>query len=418
MASLVRYLPYPLEWAWILLCIATLTFTSRPAAGALSGTIDNTIYLRFSFVLCALAIVAFHFKRVPKLRLNPISLFFAYVFFGVTSSLWSASFVASLGKSVELLAATLVVWVTMARPDRELRLRRLVYLTIAEAVLELAYASIGAIFDPSDFSEPSRGIFPHALAAPRVSSNSISQFGAFVGLFFLAKALTERRWLYGVCYLICAVFPVAAQGRTGMVSFVVGSALLFARCYPIGSFFGIPAVVGVAGVLLGNDLLKLFLRGQDEELLYSLSGRTTLWEASWEAFFKKPFFGSGFGVGGRELMLNLVGYRSDLISSVHNGFLELLLGVGFLGFLPWAGSVIWTLHLAAAAYFRGDSLPLVIGMIVAFTATCLSIGLGGWLDIVPQYFLAVSGFLWVRSRQRVEAGKRYGGPGIRPAIAG
>ncbi len=317
-----------------------------------------------------------------------------------------------------LLAAALIVWCTMARPDKEVRLLRLVHLTIAEAVLELAYASVGAILDPSDFSEPSRGIFPQALAAPRVSSNSISQFGAFVGLFFLAKALTERRrWLYGVCYLVCGVFPVAAQGRTGMVSFVVGSALLFARRYPIGAFFGIPAVAGVAGVLLGNDLLQLFLRGQDQDLLYSLSGRTTVWEAGWQAFFARPFFGSGFGVGGREVFLHLVGYRSELISSVHNGLLELLLGVGILGFLPWACSVLWTLRLAGAAYLRGDALPIVIGMVVAVTATCLSIGLGGWLDILPQYFLATSALLWVGNRRGVKVGQGYARPAISGAIA-
>src|SRR5215831_15143325 len=130
-----RALLYPLEWAWLLLGFSTVTIAHRTAAEALSGTVDDTNLQRFGFVLIALTIILLHLNRVPRFRLNPISLFLLYVMFGTASSLWSTSFIASLGKSVELMAATLVVWVTMVGPDKETRLQRLITLTIAEACL-------------------------------------------------------------------------------------------------------------------------------------------------------------------------------------------------------------------------------------------------------------------------------------------
>jgi O-antigen ligase len=408
MRSPVRYLPYPLEWAWLLLGLATVTIEQRPGTQALVEAIDSTIFLRFSIVCAALVIVVLHLRRVPRFRLSPISLFLIYVMFGVASSLWSASFIGSFGKSIELMAATLVVWITMARVDRESRLQRLIYWAAAEIGLSLAYATIGAIFDPGDFSEPSRGILPYALTSPRTSSNSISQFGAFLGLFCLAKAFEGHgRWYYRLCYLTCLAFPVAAQGRTGMVSAVVGSALLLARRYPMGSVIAIPAIAGLASVLLGDPLWKLFLRGQDEELLYSMSGRTTMWEAGWQAFLTKPFFGAGFGVGSKGVLFSLFTHDFAQASSLHNGPLEVVLGVGLVGFSLWACAVSFAVSSVVVAYVRGDHLPILIGMVVAISSTFLSIGVGGWLDLVLLYFLAASAFFWVRSRQRGETARTH-----------
>ena len=416
MRRLTLCLPYPLEWAWLLSGLVPLVQEERTPEQALSGAIDNTIYLRFSLVCIALVIVVLHLRRVPRFRLSPVSLFLIYVMFGLTSSLWSASFVVSLGKSMELMAATLVVWITMARADREFRLQRLVNWTLLGAGLWLAYAVTGVILDPTDFSERVPGIFPYLLRSPAISANSIAQFGAFLALFCLAKALTGRSpSLFGSYYVACLAFPVAAQGRTGMVSAVVGSALLFTRRYPLKSIIAIPVTAALASLLMGNILLKLFQRGQDPELLYSLTGRTTMWEAAWQAFLTKPFFGTGFGVGSRTVFLSTAGFRHDLISSVHNGCLEVLLGVGLLGFSIWTWAVLWAMRLAIVAYLRGEHLSILIGMVVAISSTLLSIGVGGWLEFTPEYFLAVSALLWVRSRQRVDPAGR---PATRLTISG
>lgn len=422
MKSRARFLPYPLEWAWLLSCLSGLTFAQRTAAATLSGTIDDTNFQRFALVLIALAIVALQLKRVPRFRLNPVSVFLVYVIIGVCSSVWSAGPVATLGKSMELLAAVLVVWITMARADAEVRLRRLVYWVMAESVLGLVYVTLGNLFDPGEFHDYLRvpGLFSYSWSSPKIYANSVSQLGALVSLFCLALATEKRRGsrLFILCYVASAAVPVLAQGRTGMISLVVGTGLILARRFPASSVFTFPAVAGLAIILFGDALQTLFLRGEDREELLSLSGRTTLWDWGWQAFWSQPWLGSGWGVGSRVVFLHTNppgGGFGSTIASVHNGVLEVLLGVGLVGFSIWACAVVWSWWLAAAAYLRGDYLGFTIGMVVPTTATFLSTGVGGWLDFFVQYFLAVTALLSLHQQQRVKA--TTGGHATRPMMA-
>ncbi len=184
-----------------------------------------------------------------------------------------------------------------------------------------------------------------------------------------------------------------------MVSLMLGTGLIVARRFPLSSIIAIPSTVGLAYLLTGNILFTLFMRGQNEQILLSLSGRTTLWDWGWQAFIAKPWFGSGWGVGSRAAMAKILP-TSDL-PSFHNGAVEVLLGVGLAGFAIWAWAVAWNWWLAATAYFRGDLLAVVI--VVPTTATFLSIGVGGWLDFFVQYFLVLSALLWVRQQRRIKS---------------
>jgi O-antigen ligase len=418
-----RCVPYPLEWAWMFLCWSSLSFAQRTATEALSGSIDATNFQRFGFVCIALIIVALQLKRVPRFRFNPISVFLVYVVLGVCSTLWSAGPVATMGKSMELLAAVLVVWITMARADAEARLRRLTYWVMAESVLGLLYVTLGNLFDPSEFHVylplRSRGIFDYEWSSPQIGTNSVSQLGALVSLFCLALASEKRRssWFFILSYLASAAFPVLAQGRTGMISLVVGTGLILARRFPISSVFTIPAVAGLAIILFGDTLLTLFLRGQDQEELLSLSGRTTLWDWAWTAFLSRPWLGSGWGEGSRVVFLHMIppgGGFGSTIASVHSGVFEVLLGVGLVGFAIWAWAVVWSWWQTVGAYLKGDSLPFAIGMVVPATATFLSTGTGGWLDFFVQYFLAVTALLSLRQQQQLKS--TTGGRAARPML--
>ena len=324
---------------------------------------------------------------------------------------------------MEMLAAVLVVWITMARADAEARLRRLVYWRLVESVLGLVYVTLGNLFDPAEFHEylQTPGLFGYSWSSP----NNLCQFGISArgpSRLILSRSCEREAAsssFFILCYLASAAFPVLAQGRTGMISLVVGTGLILARRFPASSVVTFPAAAGLAIILFGHTLQTLFLRGEDQEELLSLSGRTTLWDWGWQAFLSQPWLGSGWGVGSRVVLLHNVGPSGgafgSTIASLHNGVLEVLLGVGLVGFIIWACAVVWSCWLAAAAYLRGDYLPLTIGMMVPATATFLSTGVGGWLDFFVQYFLAVTALLSLHQQQRVKA--TTSNRAIRPMMA-
>jgi hypothetical protein len=157
-----------------------MTFnTKKSAADALSGTLNAIDLLRFSLDIVALTIVVLHLVRIPRFRLNPTSVFLVYVLFGVSSTLWSAGPVNTLGKSTELLAAVLVVWITLARADAGFRLERLVDWTLVEIGLDFFYLVLGRIVDPTEFREEA---LPGALFtsswALRDSRPTVSRYAA------------------------------------------------------------------------------------------------------------------------------------------------------------------------------------------------------------------------------------------------
>jgi O-antigen ligase len=415
MRSPAWFLPYPLEWAWLILGLSSVSFVVRSSTQVLSGALDVTNLQRFGLVLIALTIIAPHLKQVPRFRLNPISLYLVYILFGVCSTLWSAGPLATFGKSIEMLAGVLVVWITMARVDAEARLRRLVYWTVIESMLGLVYVALGNIFDPTEFNsyvgryEVSNGaLLPYLWDSPKISADNVSVLGAVVGLFCLAEALArkKRRGLlfFILGYLASAVVAVLAGGRTGLTAFAAGTGLILFRHFPTSSVFMIPATGGIAVILLGNTLLNLFMRGQNPGMFYTLTGRTSIWEAGLAVFLTRPWLGSGWGVGAR--VVALAGFGPSGLTLLHNGFLEVLLGVGLVGFAIWVWALLWSWWLAATAYLRGDPLPFIVGMVAISLATVLLDGAGSWLDFLTQHFLAITGLLSLRQQKWVRATAR------------
>jgi len=67
-------------------------------------------------------------------------------------------------------------------------------------------------------------------------------------------------------------------------------------------------------------------------MLVSLSGRTDWWTFAWQRFLERPFTGFGAFAGGRFAALAEMG--DSLTSSVHNTYLEAILGLGVFGVGP------------------------------------------------------------------------------------
>lgn len=95
---------------------------------------------------------------------------------------------------------------------------------------------------------------------------------------------------------------------------------------------------------------------------------------------------------------NIKGF-GDTISSVHNGILELLLGLGLVGFFIWIIAISLTVRLAVNSFIRKENLFVAIGYLSVGAVTLMSLGVGGWLTPMMSYFLVATGYLVAHQRQ-------------------
>ena len=102
---------------------------------------------------------------------------------------------------------------------------------------------------------------------------------------------------------------------------------------------------------LGKEFLR---RGQNTQLLESLSGRVDWWEFGWEQFLKQPWIGLGAYTGRFEVLAKLGEIET---SSIHNTYLEALLNVGVVGILPLIAALLgsWYQLMRTLRRYRYDS---------------------------------------------------------------
>ncbi|MGZ0711708.1 O-antigen ligase family protein (plasmid) [Coraliomargarita sp. W4R53] len=116
----------------------------------------------------------------------------------------------------------------------------------------------------------------------------------------------------------------------GVVSLLIVSGALL-RKSPMSLSTGCFAFAGgLLFIAFRPDVLaEVFTRGQSEEQLFTLTGRTDIWDLGWRAFENSPIFGQGFYAGTRlGIDARWNGWR---VSNVDHTWLESLIDVGIIG---------------------------------------------------------------------------------------
>lgn len=381
--------------AWIFLLIGTFSFTYRPATEVLSGQLTSSNLVRYACIVAALALIAPELRHRIVFRLTPIWLFAAYVVVCLLSALWSVSPTASLGKAAELAVATATILLAANRPASNPALDQLFKATFGFGALLLLVITIGYLLGLPDFWQPSRGVISRQMNTWFLSANYIGYTSALTATVALDRALgrTNGRALMWAIFCLAVTTLVLAQGRTGMLCFAIGvaSVLLIRRKFVV---LAAGAAVGLlVAIIFSEELLIYLTRGEPTGSLQTLTGRTNIWQGAWELFLQRPLTGNGFGVGGRYVFVTTLAGSGEDWSSVHNGVLELLTGVGLLGFAPWIVAVLWTIANGAITAFRGLLAAAPAIAFIMIVITLMSSGAAGWFDIVLAYFMCTAAVL-------------------------
>jgi O-antigen ligase len=217
-----------------------------------------------------------------------------------------------------------------------------------------------AIHQPGE-ADPSivgdwRGLYFHKNIAGAVSAISVMVFAFF--------ATDQRRRVDWLLALAAAAFLVMTHSKSSMGLLLPSLAAWFA--YRFGWRSGLTRSIATAAVLLLVVFAATAIAVDWDAIVGLVSdpqeftGRTAIWSAELAFVADHPWLGSGFGsfsdTGGISPLHNYVGGNwVEQISHGHNGYLQLLMETGVVGF---ALSFFALIVQPGWAFWRRDAIPL------------------------------------------------------------
>lgn len=389
-ATPVRALRQRLKREHLALVLALLGTHSFVGGSTAEEILKNPLVLErlVRGALAAAALVVILPLLINRLRNSPrvgpgMTALILYVVIAGTSALYSSATFVSAAKAFELGLGLLIVWALVLEPERPIEgLHRAVRFIISLEAALLSTAVIGFFLLPGTFSrvQDRPGFLTEAtMVSPYSHSNGLSASGSMVAAYalalFLNSATTKERLKWGVLAVLGTAGTLLASGRQGLVIWLVATAvLLWVHRRKLFAFLVAPAS---AYLVASNwsSIWRIVARNQSRSTLSTWSGRRVWWASALEVWKDHPWTGYGFGVGGR-----FVASSSSARSSLHNGYMEALVGVGIIGLMPLAIAAVRMVIWCGDRLFRTNDTHLAILAVPLLLHTLVSLGFGGWLN--------------------------------------
>lgn len=179
---------------------------------------------------------------------------------------------------------------------------------------------------------------------PAMVGNALGYLGAVVALFgvYLASTLNiaekQRKTLGIIIFLLGTGVTFFSYTRSVMLFLYLAVFIYFVykRKYVINVFMILMIILPLALPQVQEKIINHLKRGDSDEAISSLSGRTEMWSAVFDRRFIKIVIGGGYATGSK--FMNYEKTKQLLLqANVHNGFLEVVMSVGLLGGIVWLG---------------------------------------------------------------------------------
>jgi len=333
-----------LRLIWIIVFVAGLVFVGRDSATARDEMIGLGQIHRLICMLLLGIFVLKYFLKNPAIPFKSIFFFLTlFAIWQVITVMWSTFPPWTLYRGVEYLIMILITaYFANSLKDSE-HFYKWVDLTwwFVGFLVFSVWASV--ILFPHLSLAPSKGIIPFSINGllPRINSNSVSAYGAIIGIvsFVRLNYSSEKKWK--ILFLLAIVTMVLSQGRSGMGGFALGIIIAIMLMRRAGWALIIATLIGILISYFAFDefFWEFFMRGQTEEQFWLFSGRINVWEYTYHYFIvDQPWKGFGAYSAGRFLVLgNYLGW-----SSLHSTWLELAVGNGIPATIFFAVIVIYS----------------------------------------------------------------------------
>ena len=291
-----------------------------------------------------------------------------------------------------VVVLSVMLGVDIVGPDRALKL----FCYVLIAILVVNWLSIPfiaqAVHQPGDVETEIvgdwRGLYFHKNIAGALCAISV--------LIFLYYAIVEKSWpIYGT--LAAAAFGFLVMTRSKSSLGLLPVAMTAAAIYRWGwrrdidraivVIGGLVLVVGLGTLLFANfDTVVRVLSDPDE-----FTGRAAIWQGETAFIADHPLAGSGFGTfadtGAQSPIHDYVGGWVSTVAQGHNGYLELAVTTGLIGF---SLAMIALILIPARIFWRrSDMEPWLKSLLFAlFVFFILH-------NLMESDFLASDGVTWV-----------------------
>ena len=415
--------------AWLAMFFSILIWSqSNLRAGELG---DSTNYYRIVLVLFAaiasIATLISNYQRLRDVFSGPLALLLVYALVALLSSAYVPEHAFySMWKSAEILVDVLVIAAIMSYdlPQHTARWAYLI-LPILYGVLVVVYL-LEAVTMPSLAFQTSRGYLSLYMSGvlPVMAQNALAFLSAVCAFALICRLFRPGNIAIKSASLVILGLAfttlILAQSRTSIVALVLAVMVYFLFDRRFKLLLALAVGSAVVGVYTSSfDVsYQYLLRGQDAHLVTTLSGRTEGWEKAWLAFQEAPITGHGFAAFARVNILGTTG-----MSSMHGAIFDVLVGTGLMGFIPWAGAIVWTfvrlfaLTFSPHPWFKTEAGRSIQAEMMGVTVLILvrastSSGLALHQDNF-MLFLTILAYV-TTMRRAVAAGARDGISALRP----
>ncbi|MBL4561482.1 MAG: O-antigen ligase family protein [Labilibaculum sp.] len=229
---------------------------------------------------------------------------------------------------------------------------------------------IGSLIAPDIFYRSMRGGSEIRLGGYLMNPNELGMLNSMgAGLALLLLFKENKKWKAGVMFAISLLSLALTSSRSSVIAFLLIAMLILQK--KAGLQLKIVAF-GLIGVAIPFILQYVIFKAGNVEEVLSMTGRIPFWTALLdEGIVKEPFLGYGFHrIAYTNRFESLTAYPGHM---THNTFLQVLMNLGFIGFLITLFQIIFLVRGVIKSkdkekkeIFLAMSIPLFINSITEF----------------------------------------------------
>jgi O-antigen ligase len=412
---------------WLLLFLSGLVFRLRDNNEINDNPVDGWAMYRLTLemVVAFVLVVRLIDGRTPWLRAlfqGLLGVLAVYVFVCFASVVWSVKPAWTLVKSAEYTLDLAVLAAVLVSVKSSEEYERFLNWTWALLGILLGTVWLGAIVDPADALEKGQVLGPLGYqlkgVSPALSSNSIGEFSAILGIVVLSRLLLHRgeqsdRGWYRLLLVGSLITLIFSQARSAIGGFLFGTVVLLF----LSRRFLLAALLGLAGAVVftltdsAQYVWSFLLRGQQQQQFESLSSRVEWWQFAWQQFLQHPWTGYGAFAGGRFVVM--AGLQLPSTPDLHSVYVETLVDTSLWGLIPLIMTLlaVWFYLLRSVRHARVSHSESCLAIELTAVVAVLSVKSVFNSNLISHPalpFLAVLGFAELMRRRQEFGDEAFG----------